>query len=101
MTPMGFKSHVQLVNWTIKCQSASRADCENADCDHYFDDYIFVGPCDTGAANLSWNIFLFFVTYLPIAIVKTVWPCTCLTYLGFQLDSVTLERKSSGCIGNY
>ena len=24
---------------------------------------------------------------------KTVWPCTCLTYLGYRLDSVTFDTK--------
>ena len=86
MAPMGLKSHVQLVNWTIKYQSASRADCENADCDHYLDDYIFVGPCDTGACFSLMAYFCSLSLLLPITTVKTVWPCTCLTYLGFQLD---------------
>ena len=30
---------------------------------------------------------------IPIATEKTVWPCTCLTYLGYQLNSVTFEIK--------
>ena len=41
--------------------SASRAYFENADCDHYLDDYIFVSPCDTEACLSLMEQFLLFV----------------------------------------
>ena len=43
-----WEAFAKFLNWTIKYQAASLADCENADCDHYLDDLIFAGPCDTG-----------------------------------------------------
>ena len=102
MAPMGLKiscaaweAFAKFLNWTIKYRAASLADCENADCDHYLDDFIFAGPCDTDAclALMQQFIDLCRELNLPIATEKTVWPCTCLTYLGYQLDSVSLEIK--------
>ena len=102
MAPMGLKiscaaweAFAKFLNWSIKQRSASNKDCGNADCDHYLDDYIFAGPCSSGACLSLMKQFLALCQELnvPIATEKTVWPCTCLTYLGYQLDSITFEIK--------
>lgn len=102
MAPMGLKiscaaweAFAKFLNWSIKQRSTSNKDSENADCDHYLDDYIFVGPGHSDACLSIMKQFLALCQELnvPIAKEKTVWPCTCLTYLGYQLDSVTFEIK--------
>ena len=49
MAPMGLKfscaaweAFAKFLNWTIEYLAASLADCENADCDHYLDDFILL-----------------------------------------------------------
>ena len=102
MAPMGLKiscaaweAFAKFLNWSIKQRSASNKDCGNADCDHYLDDFIFAGPCSSGACLSLMKQFLALCQELnvPIATEKTVWPCTCLTFLGYQLDSITFEIK--------
>ena len=95
--------HLQILKLDHKYKSASCADCENADCYHYLDEYIFVGPCDIGSCLSLMEHFFVLCQELniPIATVKTVWPGTYLTYFGYQLDSVTLERGSSDAIRKY
>ncbi|MEW8547777.1 MAG: reverse transcriptase domain-containing protein, partial [Candidatus Thiodiazotropha sp.] len=102
MAPMGLKiscaaweAFAKFLNWCIKQRSASNKECENTDCDHYLDDYIFAGPCHSGSCLSLMKQFLALCHELnvPIASEKTVWPCTCLTYLGYQLNSLTFEIK--------
>ena len=98
MAPMGLKiscaaweAFATFLNWLIKQRSGPNNDCV----DHYLDDYIFAGP---GLSNNCLCLMQQFSLLckelnIPIATEKTVWPCTCLTYLGYQLNSVTFEIK--------
>ena len=60
---------------------------------HYLDDFITFGPhasqqCETNCQIIS---ALCELLGIPLATEKTEGPCTCLTYLGFRLDTVEMS----------
>lgn len=96
--PMGLKissaaweSFATFLNWVVKQRSGPNNDCV----DHYLDDYIFAGSAHSNCCLSLMQQFSLLCQELnvPIATEKTVWPCTCLTYLGYQLNTVTFEIK--------
>lgn len=60
---------------------------------HYLDDFLFVGPGDSGACGelLSGASVLFGSLGVPVAPDKTQGPSSCLSYLGIEIDT------GSGC----
>ena len=60
--------------------------------DHYLDDFIFAGVGMTKDCSALVDTFTAVCDQLsvPIAIEKSVNPCTCLIFLGFDLDSVNM-----------
>ncbi|XP_069133139.1 uncharacterized protein [Argopecten irradians] len=62
---------------------------------HILDDFLFVGPPADNKCMDDLTNFLQFChcTSIPIKQSKTVHPCTRLTFLGIELDSVTMEAR--------
>ena len=94
MAPMGLKvscrameSFSTFLNWVVKTRSGSN------DIDHYLDDFFFAGPSHSGVCKSLMVQFLDLCEELnvPIAEDKTIWPCTSLVYLGYQLNTKTFE----------
>ncbi|XP_063790754.1 uncharacterized protein LOC134945420 [Pseudophryne corroboree] len=57
---------------------------------HYLDDFLFVGPGDSSVCGdiLSVARSLFCALGVPVAQDKCEGPCTCLSYLGIEIDTV-------------
>ena len=62
---------------------------------HFLDDFIHFGPHTTGKCGKTLRTFKAVCRYLgvPVAEEKTVEPCTCLTFLGLEIDSVSQQVK--------
>lgn len=62
---------------------------------HYLDDFITLGA--PGSDQCSSNLSIMFNTCtelgIPLASNKTAGPTTCLTFLGIEIDSATLELR--------
>lgn len=56
---------------------------------HYLDDFLFVGPGDSGVCGsvLSSALSIFGDMGVPVAADKTQGPVTCLSYLGIEVDT--------------
>jgi len=83
-----FETFSTFLNWAIKVRTST----ENID--HYLDDYIFMSLFKDHCqflldefANMCGEL------NVPIAEEKTEGPVTCLTYLGYELDSVAMEIR--------
>ena len=58
---------------------------------HYIDDFLFVfGPGDDACSFLKAALALCVQLGLPMAVAKTIGPTTRLTFLGIQLDTITM-----------
>ena len=96
MAPMGLKISclawekvATFLNWLIINRSGSKT------VDHYLDDFFFAGsPLCCECANLM-SQFQDICEELgiPIASEKTQSPTTCLTYLGYELDTIEMKIK--------
>lgn len=62
---------------------------------HILDDFLFVGPPKSNDCSNALDNFLCLCTNIgvPIKHTKTVKPCTCLTFLGIELDSYLMEAR--------
>ncbi|XP_069108938.1 uncharacterized protein [Argopecten irradians] len=62
---------------------------------HILDDFLFVAPNNSDKCQTDLNNFLHLckITGVPIKHSKTVQPCTTLTFLGIELDSVKMEAR--------
>lgn len=62
---------------------------------HILDDFLFVGPPNSLICNQTLESFLFLCNAVgvPIKQSKTVNPCTCLTFLGIELDARLMEAR--------
>lgn len=83
-----FEKFSSFLEWEIKRRTASE------DIDHYLDDFIFVALTEPLCQDMMHQ----FATLcneisVPIAYDKTVGPATCLTYLGYELDSERMEIR--------
>ena len=60
---------------------------------HYLDDWLFISPQDIKFCRHVLAKFFALCSFLgiPVADEKTVLPCTCLTFLGLQIDTVKQE----------
>ena len=64
-------------------------------CAHILDDFLFVGPPDYISCLADFNKFLDMAKVLgvPIKIEKTVLPCTTITFVGIEVDSILMEKR--------
>ena len=63
-------------------------------CVHYLDDYLIIGPNqEQCAGDLRIVLSTFAELGLSVAGSKLEGPATCLTFLGFEIDSVLLELR--------
>ena len=62
---------------------------------HVLDDFLFVGRAGTDQCSLGLEAFerLCADVNIPINQSKTVLPCTAITFLGIELDSVSMEAR--------
>ena len=104
--PMGLKISCRLfeefstfLNWFMDKLVGEGFTC------HYLDDWLFISPQGQGYCMHVLTRFLALCRFLgiPVADEKTVLPCTCLTFLGLQIDTVKQEvqvpaDKLSACI---
>ena len=60
---------------------------------HILDDFLILGPKNTCHKNLT--EFLLFCSNIgiPIKQEKTVYPCNTITFMGLELDSITMEAR--------
>ncbi|MBV2113348.1 MAG: hypothetical protein KUF82_20545 [Candidatus Thiodiazotropha sp. (ex Ctena orbiculata)] len=92
MAPMGLRiscraweAFATFLNWLV-------ADRFSKNVDHYLDDFFFAGPHQsTDCASLMAHFQEICKDLgVPIAAEKTQGPTTCLTYLGYELDTVEM-----------
>ncbi|KAK3086988.1 hypothetical protein FSP39_000072 [Pinctada imbricata] len=64
-------------------------------CVHVLDDFLYLGPPRSDLCNKSLNYFLNVCKEIgvPIKAAKTVYPTTCLTFLGLEIDSMAFEIR--------
>ena len=62
------------------------------DLKHYVDDFLFAGEAGTDNCLIIMEKFIFCCDQIgfPIASEKTVWPTTCIVYLGLEIDSMEM-----------
>ncbi len=62
---------------------------------HYLDDFFIAGPprSNSCALDLQRTITLFKKLGVPLALDKTEGPTTCLTYLGIEIDSTSMQLR--------
>ena len=96
MAPMGLRISccaweklATFLNWLLMERSGSK------NVDHYLDDFFFAGsPLCSDCANLMSQFDdLCDELGIPIASEKTQSPTTCLTYLGYELDTVSMQIR--------
>ena len=95
--PKIFSAVADMVTWALHC-SGVRYQI------HYLDDFLLLGPPDSGEAARALSIALRVLEHLglPVAAHKTVGPACCLTFLGVVIDSGLPScgcrvRKSNAC----
>ena len=83
-----FETFSTFLEWAIKDRSGTD------DIDHYLDDFIFMAIVKDQCQYLL-DEFSKLCTELsvPVAEEKTVGPVTCITYLGYVLDSILMEIR--------
>ena len=93
--PFGLRSAPKIFNaiadglqWVAEQRGVS-------DLDHFLDDFITTGNPGTGecAFNLKSLIDTCQILGLPLALHKLEGPCTCLTFLGIEVDTVLLQLR--------
>ena len=84
-----FETFSSILEWIIKQK------CNQAELEHYLDDFIFGGRVGTDHCLQTMNTFFDMCNCLgvPIANDKTVWPTTVLVFLGLELDSMLLQVR--------
>ena len=96
MAPMGLRISccaweklATFLNWLLMERSGSK------NVDHYLDDFFFAGShlCSDCANLMSQFDDLCDELGIPIASEKTQSPTTCLTYLGYELDSQNADQN--------
>lgn len=62
---------------------------------HILDDFLILGPANSDNCQKQLHTFLAFCEQVgvPIKADKTVGPCTCLTFMGLELDSRKMEVR--------
>ena len=85
--PKIFTAIADAAEWILKQQGVQF-------CLHYLDDYLIIGPNhEQCARDLHIVLSTFAELGLPVAESKLEGPSTCLTFLGFKLDLVSLEMR--------
>lgn len=62
---------------------------------HYLDDFLFVGPRDSVHCVMMMKAFFVVAEIfgIPFAREKTIYPCTCIEFLGITIDSELMEFR--------
>ena len=85
--PKIFTALVDAAEWIIRRRGVRF-------CIHYLDDYLVIAPNkETCSMDLQIVLSTFSELGLPVAENKLEGPSTCLTFLGFELDSKALEMR--------
>lgn len=82
-----FESFSTFINWIID------KEISNVESLHYLDDFLFVGKSGSEDCLRALEKFLGLSDYLgiPLAQEKTVYPTTCIEFLGITINSNTME----------
>ena len=85
--PFIFSSMADLLEWILRHNYGLNF------LSHYLDDFYTMGPPNSPACqnNLDTCLWLFRVWHIPLHPNKVEGPSTCLTVLGIELDSITLQ----------
>ena len=72
--------------------SIAKQNSQVGDLKHYVDDFLFAGEANTDHCLIIMKNFIFCCDQMgfPIASEKTVWPTTCIVYLGLEIDSMEM-----------
>ena len=86
--PKIFTALADAVTWIIRQQGVKFII-------HYLDDFLLIGPpqSDDCAVALAILLQTFDILGLPVAWEKLEGPTACLTFLGFEIDSLALELR--------
>lgn len=96
--PFGLRSAPKLFTavadglaWALACQGASNFL-------HYLDDYFFCSAAQSSSCSDMLELAIPLCDYLgfPVAPDKVAGPCTCLTFLGIEIDSVEQVLRLPG-----
>ncbi|KAM3929144.1 LOW QUALITY PROTEIN: uncharacterized protein RB166_006928 [Leptodactylus fuscus] len=81
-----FEMFTSFLEWVVRSETGSRAII------HYLDDFLFVAPGGDDRCQFLLDTFrsLMFRFGVPLSLEKTEGPCTVLSFLGIELDSVAM-----------
>lgn len=84
-----FEKFAKMLHWAVVNQSSIDT------LDHYLDDFIFIGPSDSDNCSVLMHTFskICDTIGVPINDEKTVGPTTLLTFLGLDIDTVTMTLR--------
>ena len=94
--PMGCRSSCQIFeSFSKSLQWLLQSVYNFPDVTHVLDDFIFVGPSASHECMRGLKAFLALANYinLPIKHSKTVFPSTCVTVYGIEIDTLSLEAR--------
>lgn len=98
MAPMGLRiscraweAFATFLNWLVVDRFSKYVD-------HYLDDFFFAGPPQANDCAMLMSHFQDICkdVGVPIASEKTKGPTTCLTYLGYELDTIKMQIRIPG-----
>ena len=79
-----FEKFASFLEWEVR----RRANIKSIE--HYLDDFLFCGPKESGICQKAMLVFEEVCSEfgIPVAVEKTEGPCTCLVFLGLEVDTV-------------
>ena len=86
--PIIFNAYADALEWILKERGCSSII-------HYLDDFLVIGPPDSIScqAGLETMISTCRVLGVPLAVEKIEGPSTCLSFLGIELDTVSMQAR--------
>ena len=92
---MPFGCSISCASWekvSTFLESIAKQNSPVGDLKHYVDDFLFAGEANTDHCLIIMKNFIFCCDQMgfPIASEKTVWPTTCIVYLGLEIDSMEM-----------
>lgn len=82
-----FKLFPSFVEWVVSCRTGSDTLL------HYFDDFLFIGKADSDECLYHFTEFRIVCREfgIPLTHEKSVYPTSCLEFLGIQIDTIAME----------
>lgn len=87
LTRKYLEAFASFLEWTLSLQT------DSTHVIHYLDDFLFMGPADSSHCLYLFSEFRVICRCfgIPLAEDKSVWPTTCLKFLGITIDTALME----------